>query len=66
MNENEKQSEDYSIIEKILMTLFWFREMYIGDWFLKRDGYTTKYKSRIICIITGMALYAILILCNNL
>lgn len=66
MINNDKQSEDYTIIEKIVMILFWPREMYIGDWHLKREGYIIKHRSRLICIFIGMILYAILILSNNL
>lgn len=66
MQNTDKSSEDYTIIEKFFMILFWPREMYIGDWHLKSEGYTIKHRSRLICIVIGIIIYTIIILYYNL
>jgi hypothetical protein len=53
--------EDYSIVEKIWIILFWPRELF-HDWYLKREGYTLKAKRRIQLIFTGLIVYLIIIL----
>jgi hypothetical protein len=63
-NKNIKE-EDYSLIEKIGIVLFPFI-FYRYDTDLKKNGYITKSRSKIICVILGFLLYAIIILLSNI
>jgi len=53
--------EDYSLFEKILILLFWPRELFYG-WYLRRDGNSLKAKHRMQLIGLGIILYFILII----
>ncbi|MEI7595556.1 MAG: hypothetical protein WCK02_07405 [Bacteroidota bacterium] len=63
--ENNKNEEDFSITEKFLMIFFWFRAVLIGDWNLRKDGYTLKHRNRLICIAIGILFYSIIVLYAN-
>lgn len=63
----DKKNEDYSIIEKIIIVILWFMVyQIIGEKDLKKNGYITKHRSRIICVIIGIILYATIILLANI
>lgn len=52
----ERAFQTYSILELILITLFWWRRI-LWDWHLKKDGYLKKHKQRIYAIGAGIVLY---------
>lgn len=58
------KDEDYSFIEKILMILVPF-DFYKYDTDLKKNGYFTKRKSKILCVTLGFLFYTIIILLAN-
>ena len=64
MTEEEKENEDYSIFEKIILVLLWFMA-YKWDNDLKENGYKTKYRSKIICVIVGILFYTSIVLFAN-
>ncbi len=57
----EIAAEDYNLIEKIWIVVFWPRELFHG-WYLRRDGYTLKANNRIKLILIGIVFYALIIL----
>ena len=57
---DEKENADFTIIEKIVMVLFWVQTLkYDTD--LKVNGYSKKYRSRRFCIFFGIVLYSLII-----
>ncbi len=62
---NEKSDEDFSILVKIVIVLFWFSEWKYRTG-LKELGYTTKSRSRTICVIIGIILYSLIIILANI
>lgn len=55
------KEDDYSVSEKVMMTLFWYRRFLMGEIETKKSN-PVKFRSRKICIYAGMALYAVVIL----
>lgn len=48
-------AEDYNVFEKIMIIIFWPKELFHG-WFLRREGYKTMAINRIKLILIGVAL----------
>lgn len=68
INENDNRDikdQDYSVIEKIGIVLLWFTS-YRYDTDLKKNGYITKHRSKVICVILGIILYTIIIVLANI
>ena len=61
---SEMAAEDYSLFEKLLIIIFWPKEI-LRDWYLRKEGYATKASNRIKLILIGIALYLILILTSK-
>lgn len=58
--QSDKKDEDYDIVEKIFMVIFWQIEIkYCPE--LKEKGYITKYRSRRLCITIGVLIYVVII-----
>jgi hypothetical protein len=53
----DKKDEDYDLIHKILMVIFWITEL-TNFPELKENGYITKLKSRRLCLTIGALIYA--------
>jgi len=65
MKPSNREEEDFSFPEKLVIVILWFREyMYRTE--LKKNGYIKKSKTRKICILIGIVLYSLVILIANL
>jgi|GEM_PF-5539747 len=59
----DNKNEDYTLLEKFIIIVFWFdifTMMSNAD--LKKNGYATKHKSRMQCMIIGVVLYSVILL----
>lgn len=54
-----RAKEDYSIFEKFILVIFWYKEVFRG-WSLKKEGYVLKSKKRLKLISLGIILTIIL------
>jgi len=55
-----RSTEDFTIIEKIFLVLFWPRELFSG-WGLRKEGYTLKANRRLQLIGSGILLAVIVV-----
>ena len=61
MKSSNREEEDFSFPEKVVIVILWFREyMYRTE--LKKNGYIKKSKSRKICVLLGVLLYSLIAL----
>jgi len=61
MKRSNKEEEDFSFAEKLVIVLLWFQE-YMYHTELKKNGYIKKSKTRKICILLGIFLYSLIAL----
>lgn len=52
----KRKTESYSVLNLILMTLFFYREIF-RDWDLKKEGYLKKHKQRLYTLALGLMFY---------